>query len=113
MPDYYQLELWTSDPSPTSSQATSPDTASVISSPASAVGLMPSSLPDGAAQSGRAHVPVSRSLPPLAVQGGDLQTSFIFGRSGKTSSLQHDLAWSLASRLPKRLTGMHSSAMTW
>jgi hypothetical protein len=58
--DLFPPEPWTNEASPLCGPAISPATTSAISSSASAVGPMRSSLPAGAAPSGPAPVPVSR-----------------------------------------------------
>src|SRR5215469_2976356 len=113
MPDYYQLDLWTSAPSSTSSQATSPDTNSVISSLGSAAGPMPSASLDGAARSGQEAVPVSRFQARRTGEIGGRTLKSIFGLLGFGSSLNVVLARSLVNRLPLPGIGSMAFAMTW
>ena len=95
--------------------STFPSENPVISSPESAVGHSPSTLPAGPAiaKSGPAPVPVN--LFPAPGKAAVLPTSVISGPIGSGSSASMVLAQSLASRLKARLEGRGSTlfSLTW
>lgn len=96
-------------------QPTSPASTSVTSSPASADGLTPSSLPDGPMPDlfGQAVVPASHSAAPAKARRA--MTNVTCGLAGHLSSPSADLQSSLESKLKRRLDGVGSIlfSLTW
>jgi len=93
----------------------SPDIPNVISLPASAVGPMPWTLPDGRVIDPCGLAAALASLSARQVKALGLQTSGIYGPHGSTSSASAILQESLVSKLKARLreSGSISSIQTW
>jgi hypothetical protein len=98
-----------------SGQQTSQDTRSVISSPESADGVLPSGSLAGPTTDLSGLAAVRASLSARQAKEKGLLTSGIYGRDGSTSSASADLSSSLANRLKRRLTTAGSTLfrLTW